>query len=68
MEYSKMDFAEWIEFEAGRIVSMGLRLPEEHSADYIRVQIKGALRKAFAHGRDGLTEQDQPRAASRNSN
>jgi hypothetical protein len=57
----KMNFSEWIRFEAGRIVSMGLRLPEEHKADYMRVQIEGALRKAFAHGRDGLTETDPPR-------
>ena len=63
-EDSKMNFSEWIEFEAGRIVSMGLRLPEDHRADYIRVQIQGALRKAFAHGRDGLTETDQPRLVS----
>jgi hypothetical protein len=63
-----MNFAEWVEFEAGRIVGKGLRLSEEQRADYIRVQIVGALRKAFAHGQDGLTEIDQPRAVSRNSN
>lgn len=61
-----MNFADWIGFEAGRITSMGLKVPEEHRADYIRVQIEAALRKAFAHGRDGLT--DQPRATWRNSN
>jgi hypothetical protein len=63
-----MNFSEWIEFEASPIVSMGLKLPEEHRADYISVQIKGALRKAFAHGRNGLSEKDQPRLVSRNSN
>ena len=56
-----MTFAERIEFESGRIVSMGLRLPEEDRADYIKVQIQCALRKAFHHGRDGLTEADEPR-------
>lgn len=45
-----MDFAEWIKFEAGRIVSMGLAVPEEHRADYMRIQIECALRKTFAHG------------------
>ena len=49
-----MTFADWIDFEATRIVSMGLRLPEEHRADYIKVQIQAALKKAFGHGRDGL--------------
>lgn len=57
-----MTFADWIDFEANRIVSMGLRLPEEDRADYIKVQIQGALKKAFGHGRDGLTETDEPRA------
>jgi len=57
-----MTFAEWIDFEATRIVSMGLRLPEEHRGDYIKVQIQGALKKAFHHGSDGLTEADEPRA------
>ena len=57
-----MTFADWIDFEASRIVSMGLRLPEQDRADYIKVQILGALKKAFNHGRDGLTEADEPRA------
>jgi hypothetical protein len=46
-----MTFADWIDFEANRIVSMGLRLPEEDRADYIKVQIQAALKKAFGHGR-----------------
>ena len=57
-----MTFADWIDFEAARIVSMGQRLSEEHRADYIKVQIQAALKKAFGHGRDGLTETDEPRA------
>lgn len=36
-----MDFNEWTEFEANRIVHMGALTPEE------RVQIEGAIRKAF---------------------
>jgi hypothetical protein len=57
-----MTFVDWIDFEATRIASMGLLLPEEHRADYIKVQIQAALKKAFDHGRDGLTETDEPRA------
>jgi hypothetical protein len=59
-----MDFTEWTEFEANRIVHLGALVPEEERADYMRVQIEGAIRKAFAHGRDGLTERDPPRAVS----
>jgi hypothetical protein len=63
-----MNFSEWIEFEAERIAGMGLLLPEGQRAGYIRVQIESALRKAFVHGRDGLTAMDPPRAVSRISN
>lgn len=59
-----MSFSEWIKFEAERIVRMGAAAPEEHRSDYMRVQIEGALRKAFAHGRDRLTDADPPRAIS----
>jgi hypothetical protein len=57
-----MNFAEWINFEAARIVRMGLLAPEEHRADYMKVQIQAALKKAYDHGRDGLAETDAPRA------
>lgn len=46
----------------GHISRQGLRFSEEDRADYIKVQIQGALKKAFGHGRDGLTETDEPRA------
>jgi hypothetical protein len=60
-----MHFSEWIEFEAERIVHMGSLVPTGHQSDYMRVQIEAALRKAFAHGRDGLTEADSPRPVVR---
>lgn len=56
-----MRFEDWVKFEAGRIASMGLNVPEDAQADYIRIQIEVALAKAFRHGRDGLTESDPPR-------
>jgi len=49
-----MTFVEWIDLEAKRIVRMGALVEEEHRADYVLVQIQGALKKAYAHGRDGL--------------
>ena len=58
----ELSFSEWIGFEANRIVTMGLLAPEEHRADYMRIQIEAALRKATAHGRDGLSDNDPPRA------
>ena len=57
-----MKFAEWINFESERIVRMGSLTPEENRMDYMIVQIQAALKKAFAHGKDGLTENDEPRA------
>ena len=64
MPHQELTFAEWIPFEANRIVELGLLAPEEHRADYMRVQIEAALRKAAAHCRDGLGPQDAPRATS----
>jgi hypothetical protein len=58
----ELTFKEWIKFEADRIVRMGLLAPEEHRADYMRIQIEAALRKATDHGRDGLSDDDLPRA------
>lgn len=58
-----LTFAEWIPFEAERIVGLGLKAAEEHRADWMRVQIEAALKKAAAHCRDGLTDADPPRAA-----
>ena len=57
-----MTFAEWVPFEANRIVEMGLAIPDNDRADYMRVQIEAALRKAAAHFRDGLGSDDPPRA------
>ena len=57
-----MNFAEWVDFEAERIAHMGSLTPEEHRTDYMAAQIQAALKKAFAHGKDGLTEDDEPRA------
>ena len=60
-----MTFAEWIDFEAERIVHMGSIVPAENREGYMRVQIQAALKKAYAHGRDGLREDDPPRAVSK---
>jgi hypothetical protein len=62
MTDDSMTFAEWVPFEANRIVELGLAVSNEHRADYMRVQIEAALRKVAAHFRDGLGSDDPPRA------
>jgi hypothetical protein len=62
MADQELTFAEWIPFEANRIAELGSLAPEEHRADYIRVQVEAALRKTAAHFRDGLGPEDAPRA------
>jgi hypothetical protein len=57
-----LTFAEWIPFEAERIVTLSMAAPDGHRADYMRIQIEAALKKAGAHFRDGLTNEDPPRA------
>jgi hypothetical protein len=59
-----MNFDEWIDYEASRILRVGNSVSEEHRQDYMKVQITAALRKAYAHGRDGLDTHDEPRASS----
>ena len=55
------DFAEWRKFAAKHIVdSSALVVPEEARPSYIRVQIEAALGRAYAHGRNALTESDPP--------
>lgn len=53
-----MLFSQWIEFEAERIVTMGLRGPSEHQDGYMRANIESAIRKAVAHIKAGYSESD----------
>ncbi len=53
-----LTFSDWIEFEARRIVSMGLKVPEEDRAIYMYIQIRAALLKARSLGRRGLQDDD----------
>ena len=51
-------YAEWIKHTVDKIVKMGLAAPQEHRADYLRVQIESALRKSFRRGQSGRSEND----------
>jgi len=55
-------YDEWAAHTVEKIVSMGLPLPEEHRADYLRLQISLALNQALRHGRSGRSN-DEPVAS-----
>jgi hypothetical protein len=52
------NFEEWENATVDRIVGMVLEAPEEHRADYLRVQIRLAIRHALRHGRSGRADHD----------
>ncbi len=49
---------EWLKHTVDKIVVMGLNVPEEHRADYLRVQIDAAIRQSLKHGRSGRSDGD----------
>jgi len=51
-------YSEWAENTIEKIVTMGLALPEEHRADWLRLQIGLAIKHAVRHGRSGLGDDD----------
>jgi hypothetical protein len=51
-------YNEWEDATVERIVAMGLSAPNEHRADFLRVQIRLAIRQALRHGRSGLSDTD----------
>ena len=51
-------YSEWLKHTVEKIVVMGLSAPEEHRADYLRVQIELAIRQSLRHGRSGRSDDD----------
>jgi hypothetical protein len=51
-------FSEWQRATIDKIVVLGLGAPEEYRADYLRVQIEGAIQQALRHGRSGRSDND----------
>lgn len=51
-------YNEWAENTVEKIVTMGLMLPEEHRADWLRLQIGLSLKHALRHGRSGAADDD----------
>jgi hypothetical protein len=53
-----LTFAQWLEHRADRLVDLGLAAPEEHRADYMRVQARILARDAVEFARFGLADDD----------
>lgn len=51
-------YSEWLENTVEKIVRTGLSAPEDVRADYLRVQIRGALLQSLEHGRSGRSNDD----------
>jgi len=51
-------YEEWALNTVEKIVTAGLMLPEEHCADWLRLQIGLGLKHALRHGRSGRGDQD----------
>ncbi|KTW01655.1 hypothetical protein SB4_05710 [Sphingomonas sanguinis] len=51
-------FAQWEENTVEKIANAASSADIEHRADYLRVQIKLAIRQALRHGRSGQSDDD----------
>lgn len=51
-------YAEWLERTIDKIAVRGALAPVEHREDWLRIQVRLALRQALAHGRSGLGNND----------
>jgi hypothetical protein len=53
-----LTFAAWRAMRLERFVSLVLSTPEEHRADYMRVQAKSLVDDALEFSRQGLNDDD----------
>ena len=51
-------YSEWLDHTVNKIVTLGLSAPEEHRADYLRIQIQSAILQSLRHGRSGRSDDD----------
>jgi hypothetical protein len=51
-------YDEWAANTVEKIVTMGLALPDEHRADWLRLQIGLAIKHSLRHGRSGRADHD----------
>ena len=52
-------YQQWEDATVEKIATLGAAAPEEHRVDYLRVQVRVAVRQALRHGRSGCAE-DEP--------
>jgi hypothetical protein len=53
-----LTFAEWRNHRVERFVALALTAPEEHRADYMRVQAKSLVDDALMFSRAGVQDHD----------
>lgn len=51
-------YEQWEDATVEKIATLGAAVAEEHRADYLRVQVRAAIRQALRHGRSGLTDNE----------
>lgn len=52
-------YQQWEDVTVEKIATQGAAVTEEHRADYLRVQVRIAIRQALRHGRSGAAD-DEP--------
>lgn len=51
-------YRQWENNTVEKIVTMGLAVEDANRADYLRVQIRNAIRQSLRHGQSGRAEDD----------
>ena len=46
-------YLQWEDATVEKVAALGAATPEQHRADYLRVQVRSAIRQALRHGRSG---------------
>jgi len=52
-------YQQWEDATVEKIATQSATVAEEHRADYLRVQVRAAIRQAVRHGRSGAAD-DEP--------
>ncbi len=57
-------YEEWEKHTIDKIVRVAMAVSEEDREDWLRVQIKAAIRQSLAHGRSGRSDTDPVRSVT----
>ncbi|NMN89130.1 MULTISPECIES: hypothetical protein [unclassified Novosphingobium] len=58
MSKNHWTYQEWEDATVEKIATLGAVAPDEHRVDYLRVQVRSAIRQALRHGRSGLDDNE----------